>query len=444
MGLDIGPATVAQFAAALKGAGTVMWNGPDGRLREGARSPPGTLGVARAVGGCGGFSVIGGGDTIAAVQAAGVRPRDRLHLHRGRRLPRVPRGPRAARRRRARRRLGERGRRIDADPRSARRRATGRCTARSRKREGARRRRARRAQAAAGRRGRGLPSVHGAGRGGRGARRLAVLLGAQNCHWEPTRARSPARSRRRCWPSLAAASCSSAIPSGATSSARRTRRSTRRWRRRCAHGLRPVLCVGRDRRRAAAGADVHGRRGPAPRRAGRGWPRTTSAGAASPTSPCGRSAPASRRRRARPRRSTATCAGWSPSWRRRRSPRPCASSTAAASRPTTPPRSPRSRTSTAPSSAAPAWRPPGFIAIVEEVRRHERRQGVSRGVFILIVILHVVRHASSSSASCCCRRARAPTSARRSAAPAARPSSAPWARRPCSASSRPRSPSCSC
>ena len=74
MGLDIGPATVAQFEAALKGAGTVVWNGPMGVFEK----PPfaaGTVGVARAVAGCGGFSVIGGGDTIAAVQAAGVAGR---------------------------------------------------------------------------------------------------------------------------------------------------------------------------------------------------------------------------------------------------------------------------------------------------------------------------------------------------------------------------------
>jgi phosphoglycerate kinase len=71
MGLDIGPATVAQFETALKGAGTVVWNGPMG-VFEKAPFAAGTMGVARAVAGCGAFSVIGGGDTIAAVQAAGV------------------------------------------------------------------------------------------------------------------------------------------------------------------------------------------------------------------------------------------------------------------------------------------------------------------------------------------------------------------------------------
>ena len=74
MGLDIGPLTVAQFGGALKGARTVVWNGPMGVFEK----PPfaaGTLGVARAVAGCGGFSVIGGGDTIAAVGQAGVTDR---------------------------------------------------------------------------------------------------------------------------------------------------------------------------------------------------------------------------------------------------------------------------------------------------------------------------------------------------------------------------------
>jgi phosphoglycerate kinase len=71
MGLDIGPATVTQFAGALKGARTIIWNGPMG-VFEKERFAAGTLGVARAVADSGAFSVIGGGDTIAAVQQAGV------------------------------------------------------------------------------------------------------------------------------------------------------------------------------------------------------------------------------------------------------------------------------------------------------------------------------------------------------------------------------------
>lgn len=71
MGLDIGPLTVAQFGVALQGAKTVVCNGPMGVFEKPAFAA-GTLGVARAVAGCGAFSVIGGGDTIAAVRQAGV------------------------------------------------------------------------------------------------------------------------------------------------------------------------------------------------------------------------------------------------------------------------------------------------------------------------------------------------------------------------------------
>jgi phosphoglycerate kinase len=74
MGLDLGPLTVTQFETALKGSKTILWNGPMGVFEK----PPfaaGTVGVARAVAGSGAFSVIGGGDTIAAVQLAGVSDR---------------------------------------------------------------------------------------------------------------------------------------------------------------------------------------------------------------------------------------------------------------------------------------------------------------------------------------------------------------------------------
>jgi len=71
MGLDIGPLAVSQFAAALQGAKTVVWNGPMGVFEKPAFAA-GTLGIACAVAGCGAFSVIGGGDTIAAVRQVGV------------------------------------------------------------------------------------------------------------------------------------------------------------------------------------------------------------------------------------------------------------------------------------------------------------------------------------------------------------------------------------
>jgi phosphoglycerate kinase len=74
MGLDIGPATVAAFAAALADCRTVIWNGPMG-VFERAPFAAGTLGLARAVADCPGLSVVGGGDTVAAVEQAGVAAR---------------------------------------------------------------------------------------------------------------------------------------------------------------------------------------------------------------------------------------------------------------------------------------------------------------------------------------------------------------------------------
>ena len=74
MGLDIGPLTVDRFAATLKTAKTIVWNGPMG-VFEKAPFAAGTVGVARAVVGGSAFSVIGGGDTIAAVNQAGVADR---------------------------------------------------------------------------------------------------------------------------------------------------------------------------------------------------------------------------------------------------------------------------------------------------------------------------------------------------------------------------------
>ncbi|MGH7312113.1 MAG: phosphoglycerate kinase [Candidatus Rokuibacteriota bacterium] len=74
MGLDIGPLTVERFAATLKPARTILWNGPLGVFEKRAFAE-GTLGVARAVAAASAFSVIGGGDTLAAVNAAGVADR---------------------------------------------------------------------------------------------------------------------------------------------------------------------------------------------------------------------------------------------------------------------------------------------------------------------------------------------------------------------------------
>lgn len=71
---DIGPATVAAYAREIAGAGTVFWNGPMGVFER----PPfaaGTRGVAEAVAACPGFTVVGGGESVAAVEQAGVASR---------------------------------------------------------------------------------------------------------------------------------------------------------------------------------------------------------------------------------------------------------------------------------------------------------------------------------------------------------------------------------
>jgi phosphoglycerate kinase len=67
MGLDIGPETVQRFAAAIADAGAVLWNGPMGVFEWDAFAA-GTEGVARAVAACEGFTVIGGGDSAAAIR----------------------------------------------------------------------------------------------------------------------------------------------------------------------------------------------------------------------------------------------------------------------------------------------------------------------------------------------------------------------------------------
>ncbi len=70
MGLDIGPKTEALFAEALVGAGTVVWNGPMG-VSEWENFASGTRAVAKAVADSGAVSIIGGGDSAAAVETLG-------------------------------------------------------------------------------------------------------------------------------------------------------------------------------------------------------------------------------------------------------------------------------------------------------------------------------------------------------------------------------------
>ena len=72
MGLDIGPASARLFSAAIRGARTVFWNGPMG-VFELAPYAGGTRAVASALTGCEAFTVVGGGDTGAAIRELGFR-----------------------------------------------------------------------------------------------------------------------------------------------------------------------------------------------------------------------------------------------------------------------------------------------------------------------------------------------------------------------------------
>ncbi|BCY19247.1 phosphoglycerate kinase [Leptolinea sp. HRD-7] len=69
--LDIGPKTMEAYDKALKGAGTVVWNGPMG-VFEFPNFAKGTYSVAKSVAECGAVSIIGGGDSVAAIQESGL------------------------------------------------------------------------------------------------------------------------------------------------------------------------------------------------------------------------------------------------------------------------------------------------------------------------------------------------------------------------------------
>ena len=99
MGLDIGPRTREQYGERIARAKTIFWNGPMG-LFENAAFAGGTNGVALALAQSPGFSVVGGGDSVAALAAAGEEVRSKigfvstgggasLELIEGKRLPGV-------------------------------------------------------------------------------------------------------------------------------------------------------------------------------------------------------------------------------------------------------------------------------------------------------------------------------------------------------------------
>ncbi|HLG14488.1 MAG TPA: phosphoglycerate kinase [Blastocatellia bacterium] len=73
-GFDIGPETVREFATCIADAKTIVWNGPMGKFED----PPfdrGTVAISKAVASSPGVSIVGGGDSVAAVIAAGVADR---------------------------------------------------------------------------------------------------------------------------------------------------------------------------------------------------------------------------------------------------------------------------------------------------------------------------------------------------------------------------------
>ena len=108
MGLDIGPRTAARYASEVAAAGTVFWNGPMGRFELQPFSA-GTRTIAEAVASAPATTVVGGGETVAAMRSFGLQDRvthlstgggATLELLEGRELPGVKallRAPVAAR-----------------------------------------------------------------------------------------------------------------------------------------------------------------------------------------------------------------------------------------------------------------------------------------------------------------------------------------------------------
>ncbi len=71
MALDIGPKSIRLFSQRLRGAGTVIWNGPVG-VAEIKDFSDGTRAVAEAIATSGGYTLVGGGDTVAAIESLGL------------------------------------------------------------------------------------------------------------------------------------------------------------------------------------------------------------------------------------------------------------------------------------------------------------------------------------------------------------------------------------
>lgn len=82
MGLDIGPQTIAKFSAALADAKTVIWNGPMGVFEMPAFAN-GTREIATAITKVSGTTVVGGGDSAAAVRLLGINESGFTHISTG-------------------------------------------------------------------------------------------------------------------------------------------------------------------------------------------------------------------------------------------------------------------------------------------------------------------------------------------------------------------------
>jgi len=74
MGLDIGPESAAAFGAVVRDAGTVLWNGPLGAFED-ERFAQGTQALAMAMAGSSAYTVVGGGDSVSALDALGLTER---------------------------------------------------------------------------------------------------------------------------------------------------------------------------------------------------------------------------------------------------------------------------------------------------------------------------------------------------------------------------------
>ena len=74
MALDIGPKSVAEFGKHLEGAATIVWNGPMG-VAEIPEFAEGTRAVGEAMSASGAYTLVGGGDTVAAIDSLGLEGR---------------------------------------------------------------------------------------------------------------------------------------------------------------------------------------------------------------------------------------------------------------------------------------------------------------------------------------------------------------------------------